>query len=265
VTAALPAGFSALVLAGSRGPDEPLAVYAGVTHKALIPVGGRAMLERVVAALVPLSPRKIAISIERSDLLSLLPSLTATAAGVPLHILDAAGSPSLSVAAALETLGTPLLVTTADHALLRPEWVEAFLARCPVESDVCVGLARREAILAELPATQRTYLKFSDGWYSGCNLFLLRTPKAAEVVRYWRSVEAERKRPLRMLRMLGLGFVAAYLMRSLSLPRALSRFGLMTGTRISAVEMPFGLAAVDVDKPSDLDLVRGLVGDSSAA
>lgn len=259
------AGYHALVLAGSRGPDEPLARYAGVTHKALIPVGGRAMLERVVAALATLSPRGIAISIERDDILQLLPSLAATAGAVPVQILGAAGSPSLSVAAGLQALGAPLLVTTADHALLRPEWVETFLALCPVDADVCVGLARREAILAELPATQRTYLKFSDGWYSGCNLFLLRTPKAAEVVHYWRSVEAERKRPLRMLRKLGLGFVAAYLLRSLSLPRALARFGAMTGTRIAAVEMPFGLAAVDVDKPSDLDLVRELVGDSGAA
>src|SRR3546814_15597173 len=58
--------------------------------------------------------------------------------------LPAAASPSLSVAAALEQFGTPLLVTTADHALLRAEWLQYFLDHCPAGRDVCVALARRE-------------------------------------------------------------------------------------------------------------------------
>jgi hypothetical protein len=35
--------------------------------------------------------------------------------------------------------------------------------------------------------------------------------------------------------------------------------GEQAGVRVAAVTSPFGLAAVDVDKPADLDLVRKLV------
>ena len=43
--------FNAIVLAGSRGGEDPLAAYTGVTDKALVEVGGRTMLARVVDAL----------------------------------------------------------------------------------------------------------------------------------------------------------------------------------------------------------------------
>ena len=43
--------FTALVLAGSRGGDDPLARHAGVSDKALIEFNGETMLTRVVAAL----------------------------------------------------------------------------------------------------------------------------------------------------------------------------------------------------------------------
>ncbi|NJM91716.1 MAG: hypothetical protein HC861_02805 [Rhodospirillaceae bacterium] len=40
--------MNALILAGSRGPDDPMAKAANVSHKALLPVAGVPMLLRVV-------------------------------------------------------------------------------------------------------------------------------------------------------------------------------------------------------------------------
>ena len=42
--------MNALILAGSRGPDDPMARAAGVSHKAMLPVDGVPMLLRVVEA-----------------------------------------------------------------------------------------------------------------------------------------------------------------------------------------------------------------------
>ena len=44
-------GLTAVVLAGSRREGDPLAAAAGVSHKALIPVGEVPMLQRVVSTL----------------------------------------------------------------------------------------------------------------------------------------------------------------------------------------------------------------------
>ncbi len=256
--------LTALVLAGSRGPGEALAVHAGVSHKALIEIGGLSMLERVVSAVAALPQiSRIVVAIESPELLDTLPGLHSL--GPRLQTMPAADSPSLSVAAALRQFGTPLLVTTADHALLETRWLEHFLQHCPADAEVCVALARREQVLTAVPDTQRTWLRFADGRFSGCNLFYLAGPMAANAVNFWRTIENERKHPLRMLRRVGYGSVLRYVLGRLTLAQALSRLGERCGARTMAVEMPFGRAAVDVDKPADLDLVRRLIRDAAAA
>jgi GTP:adenosylcobinamide-phosphate guanylyltransferase len=243
---------TALVLAGSRGPGEPLALYAGVSHKAMIEVGGKPMLLRVVEALKAAGYQRIVVAIERPEL----------AQGMGVETLAAESGPSASVEAGLKALGTPLLVTTADHALLRPEWIEHFVAAVPAGADVAAGLARSDLVTAAAPEGERTFLRFSDGAFSGCNLFYFASPKAAGLVALWREVEALRKQPVKLLGRLGPLTAVQYALGLLSLRSALERLGRLAGVRAAAVEMPFGQAAIDVDKPSDLDLVRRIVGDA---
>lgn len=249
------AGLTALVLAGTRAGGDPLATYAGVSHKALIDIAGRTMLERVVGALAAAPAiQRIVIAIERPEIVAALPPC-----GKPISVMPAASGPSASVAAALQSEGTPMLVTTADHALLSAQWIAEFLSEAPVTADAIVGLARREAISAVVPDTQRTYLRFADGEFSGCNLFLLRSPAAQGVVHVWQQMEAERKRPLQLLRRLGFSYALRYRWGSLSLEQALARLSALSGARIDHVALSDGRAAIDVDKPVDLELVRRLL------
>ena len=215
-----PASLPVLVLAGSRGPDDPLARHAGVAHKCLASVAGRPMLARVVATLAAmpgLGP--IAVSLEAGAPAEVGHLLEATGAA-PL-VLPAAASPSLSVMAALDRLGAPLLVTTGDHPLLTADILGAFLAAAWArDADVVAGVVRRETIEAELPATRRTYLSFRDGDVSGANLFLLANDDARGAVAFWRRVEQERKRPWRIATAFGPRLFLAYLLRRLDLDAA---------------------------------------------
>ncbi|MFD2264595.1 nucleotidyltransferase family protein [Lacibacterium aquatile] len=248
-------GITALVLAGSRqGAADPLAVAGNVSHKALLPVGGQAMILRVVTALRA-SGRigRIAISIESPQALAPIIGLLGD-----VEILPAASGPSKSVAEALDLLGAPLLVTTADHALLQPEWVRQFLDDQPADADLAIGLAERKAILAALPNTRRTYLKFSDGAVSGCNLFYLRTLEARRAVVLWQRLEALRKQPLHMIAAFGVWPLIRFATGTLSKRAALKHIGRKTELAVGAVEMKNGLAAVDVDKLQDLELVEEL-------
>jgi GTP:adenosylcobinamide-phosphate guanylyltransferase len=259
--------LTALVLAGTRAGGDPLATYAGVSHKALIEVGGRTMIERVVGALSGLPQiERIVVAIEQPDLLRDLPGLQPPACTKPLLTMPTeAGGPSATVAAALGREGTPLLVTTADNALLQTAWLVEFLARAPPEADIVAALARRDAVEAAAPDTRRTWLRFADGDHSGCNLFLLARPAAARAIAFWRTLEGERKRPLRMMRRLGWAFAARYALGRLTLAAAAARLGeLAGGARLAVVAMSDGRAAIDVDKPDDLDLVRRLVGPGPA-
>jgi GTP:adenosylcobinamide-phosphate guanylyltransferase len=243
---------SVLILAGSRGGDDPMTRAENVAHKALIEIDGEPMIARVLRALWDCpSIGHIAISASNPDCLSPVCGQT--------EILPAASGPSTSVMRAAKYLGTPLLVTTADHALLQAEWISYFLSHLP-DADIVAAVAREEIINAALPETQRTYLRFRDQAISGCNLFYLANDKALNAVQFWQSLEADRKAPIKLLRKLGPVFALRYALGRLTLSDALEALGQRAGAKPGLVDMPFGLAAVDVDKPSDLALVRAHIG-----
>ena len=93
----------------------------------------------------------------------------------------------------------PVLVTTADHALLDQAMIDDFCRRA-ADADIAIAVVERRALLKRLPATRRTWIRFRGGAYSGANLFLLaiaqgRRPRS----QLWRGVEQDRKKGWRLL------------------------------------------------------------------
>ena len=243
----------ALILAGSRpGAPDPVASAEQVAHKALVDVGGVPMLARVVAALQAAGIETVAVS--AND-----PQVTALAGALGCTVIAPEAGPSASVAAAFARFGAPMIVTTADHALLQPEWVRDFRCDTPPDADVAVLLARRDAVEKALPGSRRTYLKLADGGWSGCNLFLLASPGATSAIATWSAVEADRKRPWRIAARLGAGTLWRYVLGRLTMAEAIARLGRRIGIEARAIAARDGLAAVDVDKPGDLAQVRALI------
>ncbi|WP_336985358.1 nucleotidyltransferase family protein [Altererythrobacter aquiaggeris] len=240
---------SALVLAGSRGERDSVALKENVSHKSLALVEGETLLARVIGALRDAGLTTISVSADDPDVM-------AEALRLGAEISPPESGPSGSVARGFAASGAPLLVTTADHALLRGEWVTSFIADLPAGADIGVALAPRAAVEAAVPGSKRTYLKFADGEWSGCNLFLLATPQAAQAIEAWRSVEANRKRPWRIAARLGVSTLWAYFRGRLTLDQAIVRLGKRLGVEARLVPAKDGLAAVDVDKPQDLAEVR---------
>lgn len=244
--------FSALVLAGSRPGGDPLAGTEGKPHKALIEIEGRPLLERVVTALREGGAGRIAVSCND-------PGVAELAGQLNTQVLPTGTGPSESAAIGFAKLGAPMLLTTADHALLHGDWVRQLVEDTPPEADIGVMLARRERVEKALPHSRRTYLRFADGQWSGCNLFFLRTPAAQAAIDTWQAVESDRKRPWRIARRLGLATLASYLLGKLTLAESIARLGRQVGIDARLVEAADGLAAVDVDKPQDLADIRALL------
>jgi GTP:adenosylcobinamide-phosphate guanylyltransferase len=258
-------GFQALVLAGSRGGVDPVAAYAGVSHKGLIVLGGQTLLARVLCALDHAGASRIGVSTSDPALeAALVAMLAVLMPDADVEVLPAAAGPSLSVREGAAAMGTPLLVTTVDHALLRPEWVTDFLADAPADADIAILLAPEALVRAAAPTTKRTYLAFRDGRYSGCNLFFLKTEASLRAIDLWRKVEQHRKQPWKIAAMLGPVMLIRYLLGRMTLDETVGRIGALAGVKAVAVRARHGLAAVDVDKSSDLDLVRSIVGDGGS-
>jgi CTP:molybdopterin cytidylyltransferase MocA len=254
--------FHAVVLAGERSRHDPVAAAAHVAAKCLTPIGGTPMVARVLRALDE-SGRidDILLCGPARETLDSSPELRALV-GAGVRWMAPEATPSRSAAAALASLGdgAPVLVTTADHALLSPEIVRHFLAAAAKSgADVAVALAPHDLVRAAHPGTRRTVLKFSDGHYCGCNLFAFLTPRGREMARLWQQVENERKNPIRVIGFVGWVAMGRYALGLLSLEAALRRMSRQTGLKAAVVEMPFAEAAIDVDSVADLKLVRAIV------
>lgn len=241
--------FNALVLAGTRPDGDPLAQAEGVSHKGLIVVGGEPIIARVLAALREAGAARIGVVADD-------PAIVSIARDFGAEIVAPAPGPSASAAAGFARIGASLVVTTSDHALLRAAWVRQLVGEAPSGCDVAVMLARRDAVERAMPGSQRTYLRFADGEWSGCNLFLLNTPAANAALAAWQRIEADRKRPWKIVSRLGPMTLFDYWRGRLSLEEGLARLGRRIGVKAALVAARDGLAAVDVDKPADLIAVR---------
>ena len=258
--------FTGLVLAGSRGEGDVLARAQAVRHRALLEVAGRPMLLRVLDALCG-SPRvgRLVVSIDEPSALKELPELSPRIESGELTLHASLSSPSRSVLDVIDRVapGEPLLVTTADHALLSDRVLDPFLDVAEASSaDLIVGLVARRVLEARFPGARRTYLAFRDDAYSGANLFAFRTPEARRAAEFWSRAESFRKRPWRLVSVFGPVSLALFALRRLDLDAALARGSRAIGARVEAARLPLAEAAVDVDRPEDLELVTRLLAET---
>jgi molybdopterin-guanine dinucleotide biosynthesis protein A len=253
---------AALVLAGRRGGEEPIARAAGVTHKALAPMHGRPLLSYVLEALraVP-AVGQITISIDDPEALRRHPEFGPAFASGELALHASGSSPADSVRDFVERSASALvLVTTADHPLLAAATVSAFLDDALASgNDLCVALVPDLAVLAVAPHNKRTWLRLGRERFTGANLFLARTPGAARVAAFWRRAEGFRKEPWRLAAVFGAVTLARFMAGRLPLEAALEAISRASGARIGAVRLADGRAGIDVDKLEDFALVEQLL------
>jgi GTP:adenosylcobinamide-phosphate guanylyltransferase len=248
--------YSAVVLAGSRPGREAFAETFGTDLKALIPVAGEPMVRRPVRALLASG------TIGGVIVLSQAPERIAAAVdtGARVTFLESAGTIAETMLALCDdpTTAWPMLVTTADHALLDPAMIDEF-ARGSESADVAVGVVERRVLENRFPDAQRTWLKFRGGAYTGANLFVLRSSRVRTAIELWRAIEQDRKKAWRVISLLGPATLIAVALRLVSLDEVMAQLGSRLGLKVKAVTLSNPLAGVDVDKPADHALVEDIL------
>lgn len=247
--------WTAIVLAGSRPGRDAFAESFGTDLKALIPVGGVPMVRRVAETLLATRVGNIVVltqAVER--IASVLPddrriSVRPSRGTIAESMLDLIGDPAVE---------WPLLVTTADHALLEAATVDEFAAAAE-GSDIAIAVVERAALLKRLPQTRRTWLKFRGGAFTGANLFALRSKSVAPAIELWRSVEQDRKKAWRIISLLGPVTLACVALRLVSLEEVMGSLGDRLGLTLKAVRLSNPLAGVDVDKAEDHALAEAIL------
>jgi GTP:adenosylcobinamide-phosphate guanylyltransferase len=249
------AGVTALLLAGRRPGVDALAASRGETLKALIPVAGVPMVKRVVDTLLASPVGEIRVMTQDID-----PIAAVLPASPRIGFLKSGDGIARSVAAAAGSghAPFPLFVTTADHALLTPETIAAFLHGAQ-GADVAVGMVERAVVRSRFPNNQRTWLRFARGAWTGANLFYFAGPEALPVIESWAAVEQDRKKGWKLILRFGIGLLLRSMTRTITLQAAVARAGRRFGAKVRMVPLADPLAAVDVDKPSDLELAEAVL------
>lgn len=247
--------YTAIVLAGSRPGRDPFAEAFATDLKALIPVAGEPMVARPVRAL--LESESIGQVIVLSQALERISAALPDSPRIMVRESRATIAATMLALCKDPSVEWPLLVTTADHALLDAATIDEFCREASA-ADLAIGVVERASLNRRLPKTRRTWLSFRGGAYTGANLFALRSPAVAPAIELWRAAEQDRKKGWRLLSLFGPAVLLGAGLRLLSLDQVLARVGRKLGLTVTAVPLSNPLAGVDVDKAEDHALAEAI-------
>jgi molybdopterin-guanine dinucleotide biosynthesis protein A len=253
VSALVLAGYDPAHASGGGGASTSLG-----GHKALLEVAGRPMVAHVVEALER-SPRVADITvagIERSSL----------DLGSHLHYLPNRptllqnGLDGLRALLQRRPRTTHVLVTGSDTPLLTDAAVTWFIDGCGRRSaDLYVALAERWRVEALFPSSRRTYMPTRVGPLCSADLFLVRPDVMLRHEALLQRLLSRRKSSLGLVRAVGWGWLLRLVLGRLhpdDLRLAAMR---LAGVQMRPVLLPFAGAAMDVDKPFQMEMVRAFL------
>jgi 2-phospho-L-lactate guanylyltransferase (CobY/MobA/RfbA family) len=246
--------INALVLAGSKN-NGPLSQCSEVPYEAMIPIGDKIMTEYVVDALrgakgidqiVVVGPAEISDYFQLSDV-QVIPANS--------DIID-----NIQTGFSALPEKEKILLVTCDIPLLTSQAIEDFIIRCGDQSrDVYYPIIPREIIEKSGYKTERTYVTFREGQFTGGNIFLVEPTRVKDSFEKGRMIVAARKSPFKLSKMMGIGFLIRFIMRRVYIEEAEKKVSelLSLWGRVIVTEYPE--LGVDVDKPSDLGMVAKIL------
>ncbi|MBS4023603.1 MAG: nucleotidyltransferase family protein [Dethiobacter sp.] len=244
--------FDVVVLAGT-GKKTPLTEQEGVDNKAFIEINGRTLLSFTLEAL-----RAVKI-IDRIAAVGPVDQLSALIEQYNLLVVSEKGEITDNIQAAVSALRPRkhFLIVAGDIPLLTARAAEDFLEQCaPYEADFYYPIVSKEENEKRFPGIERTYARLKDGVFTGGNLFLVNPHKVDEwLPRLNRFIEL-RKSPFRLANALGFGFVLKFIRKTLTIAELERNVPRLLGISGKAVICGYPEIGTDVDKISDLELVR---------
>lgn len=249
-----------IVLAGKRsGTLDALAGARGVSHKCIIPVLDQPLISHVLETIAQTLPdAHIRVSIEDFSVIADVAVVRRLLEEGRIGAIEAQDNLVESVALALAGADYPVLITTADNALLTPEAITAMLG-ARHGADALVALARKEQIIAAHPTGKNRYYEFRNGGFSNCNLFLLRGPRAIHAAEAFRTGGQFLKTKGRMLKTFGLLSALMYRTGWFTVETMFERISARLGVDVRPVIFEDGRLAIDVDDESSLRAVEDIL------
>lgn len=249
-----------VVLAGqNKDVSDPLTERFGQSHRSLIPLAGQPMIAHVLRT-ASLHPRveSLAVCIEREAFGPVWDELTRLPGRGTVALVEARPSLADSVRDAVKGWEGPVLVTTADHALLSAEAIDA-VAAALTRSDAVIALSPRDSVEAAHRSAPRRFLSLKDGDFAPCDIYGLAGPVAIGAVEVFRGNGELDRSGARIRRAAGLLGLLMMRCRMLTLSKAIEFASRRLGLRLGVVVLEDGGQAIDVDDDRSYAIVRDLL------
>jgi GTP:adenosylcobinamide-phosphate guanylyltransferase len=245
-----------ILLAGAANTG-PLREVSPATNEALVEINGKPMVQYVLDGLA--QSREVGRIIVVSPPGELEPHVT----GRNLEFVASRDHIVDNILEALKVLpqDEEFLVVSCDVPLITGEIIDDLIALCRrTPAELYYPIVEKSVAEARFPHVKRTYVTLREGTFTGGNIFLCHprvahraAPKVREFLNY-------RKDPLKMIRLLGWSFALRYLfLKNLTLKELEQKVSDMLDLKGAVVVAPWPEVGVDVDKPSDLELVRSIL------
>jgi len=244
--------FNALVLAGTK-EKGPLEIAENVDNKALIMLDSRPMIDYIVDAL------NSSENIDRILVVGPKNELHPYIGKKVEEILNPGNSILENMEIGLNYFNSAdnLLLLSSDIPLITPEAINEFLSIC-TKRKACIGypIITKENIIKKYPETERTYVKMKEGIFCGGNITFFKPDVFFQNKKLIKELFENRKATWKYAKILGLKFILKFLFKALTLEEIEKRVTGILGYNSIAVMVSYPEIMIDLDKPSDLKLIR---------
>lgn len=246
-----------VVLLAGAANTGPLREVSPATNEALVEINGKPMVQYVIDGLAASRLVKRIVVVAPPG--ELEPHVT----GRNLEFVPSQGNIVDNVLAAVRTLpqDEPFLAVSSDVPLITGQVVDDLVEVCLRSGgELCYPIVEKSVAEARFPHVKRTYVTLREGIYTGGNIFLVYPSIVDRVAPRVRAFLDNRKNPLKMISLLGWTFAVRYLLlKNLRLQELEKKVSEMLDVKGAVVVCPWPEVGVDVDKPSDLELMRTIL------
>ncbi|MDK2801701.1 MAG: hypothetical protein PWP27_2484 [Clostridiales bacterium] len=244
---------NALILAGEENTNNYKHNKLGVPVKALINIHGKPMVQYVIDTL------KKCKLIDKIGVIGPYDKLYHLLKDKVDYIIDGKGLIIDNVIEGVAYLGTEkyLLICTCDIPMLTVESVTDFIVKAQsTQADLCYPIVDKTINDRKLPGIERTYTKIKEGTFTGGNLFYVHPNVIDKCCEKARQLIAYRKNVFKMAKILGWKALILLFTKRLTIKQVESRFSQIFNVNARAIISDYPELANDVDKPSDLALIK---------
>ena len=247
--------MDAIVLAGGRlTSDDPMYALTGGGPKALLEMGGKRMVEWVVAALAASQ------SVDRIC----VAGLSGTKIPHTNHTLPDAGSMlkniinGLNWAQAHAEKSVPVLLISADIPLVTAQDIDQTIAACQTARPALMHypFVTRRTLETHFPRSKRTYATLDRTKMTGGNVMVVHSHLAQIDIEWWQNLISRRKSPLKLAQLVGWRTLLKLITRRLKITDLETKASEIVGGAVHIPILPIPSIAMDADKPFQADMIR---------